>query len=83
MATKPIAKQLFLSCKWPAQFADTILYALITEKYKPGAAIVDDDYEGLLNWARTHATTIYHLIGTSKMGDGKMAVFDRPKILGR
>ena len=50
--------------------------ALITEEYKPGAAIADDDYDGLLDWARSHATTIYHPVGTCKMGDDKMAVVD-------
>ncbi len=48
----------------------------ITEEYAPGDAIADDDYDGLLNWARDTATTIYHPTGTCKMGSDPMAVVD-------
>jgi choline dehydrogenase len=41
---------------------------MITEEHAPGCAIADDDYDGLLNWARDTATTIYHPTGTCKMG---------------
>ena len=49
---------------------------LITEEYEPGAAVNKNDYDGLLNWAREHGTTIYHPVGTCKMGSDKMAVVD-------
>lgn len=50
------------------------LKEVITEEYKPGAALQDDDYDGLLNWARDNSTTIYHPTGTCKMGVDDMAV---------
>ncbi len=57
--------------------------ALITEEYKPGKHIADDDYEGLLDWARNTATTIYHPTGTCKMGSDNTAVVDaRLKVHG-
>ena len=51
---------------------------VITEEHAPGAAIADDDYDALLNWARDTATTIYHPTGTCKMGpdSDRMAVVD-------
>lgn len=49
---------------------------LITEEHAPGKAIPDEDHEGLLNWARDTATTIYHPTGTCKMGQDPMAVVD-------
>lgn len=48
---------------------------LITSEFSPGDA-VSDDYDGLLEWARNSATTIYHPTGTCKMGTDKMAVVD-------
>ena len=48
----------------------------IIEEYAPGSKIADDDDEGLLNWARDTATTIYHPTGTCKMGSDPMAVVD-------
>ena len=56
---------------------------LITWEYKSGEEIANDDYDSLLNWARTHATAIYHPVGTRKMSDDKIAVIDKPKIIGR
>lgn len=50
--------------------------SVITEEYTPGADLSDDDYDGLLNWARDTATTIYHPTGTCKMGSDPMAVVD-------
>jgi len=44
------------------------LASTITEEHAPGTHIADDDYHGLLNWARDTATTIYHPTGTCKMG---------------
>ncbi|GFE64197.1 GMC family oxidoreductase [Litoreibacter roseus] len=55
----------------------------ITEEYQPGAQIANDDYDGLLNWARETSTTIYHPTGTCKMGVDPMAVVDpRLKVHG-
>ena len=50
--------------------------SLITEEHAPGPNIADDDYDALLDWARSHATTIYHPTGTCKMGHDSMAVVD-------
>ncbi len=50
------------------------LKEVITEEYKPGPAMADDDYDGLLDWARDNSTTIYHPTGTCKMGVDDMAV---------
>lgn len=52
------------------------LAEVITEEYTPGAQIDDGDYDGLLDWARSTATTIYHPTGTCKMGSDAMAVVD-------
>ena len=49
---------------------------VITEEHAPGNVIKDDDYDGLLNWARDTSTTIYHPTGTCKMGTDDMAVVD-------
>jgi len=55
----------------------------ITEEASPGESIADDDYAGLLEWARNTATTIYHPTGTCKMGSDKNAVVDaRLKVHG-
>ncbi len=50
--------------------------SVITEEYTPGPSLLDDDYDGLLNWARDTSTTIYHPTGTCKMGNDTMAVVD-------
>lgn len=56
---------------------------LIIEEHRPGKAIDDDDYDGLLDWARNTSTTIYHPTGTCKMGsDSKAVVDDRLKVIG-
>ena len=47
---------------------------VISQKHSPGGRIDDDDYDGLLNWARNTSTTIYHPTGKCKMGSDKMAV---------
>lgn len=52
------------------------LASAITEEYAPGAVVDDADYDGLLNWARDTATTIYHPTGTCKMGHDPKAVVD-------
>ena len=59
------------------------LRELIEDEYAPGSSIEDDDYNGLLNWARDTSTTIYHPTGTCKMGSDKNAVVDeRLKVRG-
>lgn len=52
------------------------LTGLIENEHTPGTAIDDDDYDGLLSWARDTSTTIYHPTGTCKMGHDKQAVVD-------
>ena len=49
---------------------------VISDEYSPGWELSDDDYDGILDWARNTATTIYHPTGTCKMGDDPMAVVD-------
>ena len=49
---------------------------LITEEHAPGKVVPDEDFDGLLDWARRTATTIYHPTGTCKMGPDPMAVVD-------
>ena len=56
---------------------------LITGEYEPGTEIADGDYNSLLSSAHTHATAIYHPVGTCKISDDKIAVIDKPKIIGR
>lgn len=57
--------------------------AMITEEHAPGCQIDDQDYDGLLNWARNTATTIYHPTGTCRMGVDADAVVDpRLKVNG-
>ncbi|MFK7902542.1 MAG: GMC family oxidoreductase [Nitratireductor sp.] len=56
---------------------------MIVEEYSPGKHIADDDYDGLLDWARNTASTIYHPTGTCKMGKDDRAVVDpRLKVNG-
>jgi len=56
---------------------------LITEEHGPLKDIEDNDYDGLLDWARSHSTTIYHPTGTCKMGTDPSAVVDpRLKVHG-
>lgn len=57
--------------------------SLITEEYSPGRTIGKDDYDGILDWIRRSSTTIYHPVGTCKMGQDSMAVVDeRLKVRG-
>jgi choline dehydrogenase len=49
---------------------------VITEEHAPGRHVSNDDFEGLLEWARDTATTIYHPTGTCKMGSDPLAVVD-------
>ncbi|MCW4149213.1 GMC oxidoreductase [Halomonas sp. 18H] len=50
------------------------LVSVITEEYVPGAHYQSDD--PLLEAARQHSQTIYHPVGTCKMGQDAMAVVD-------
>jgi len=50
--------------------------SMITEEFSPGDGINDNDDDLLLDWARSHSTTIYHPTGTCKMGQDDMAVVD-------
>ncbi|MGI9401923.1 MAG: GMC family oxidoreductase [Rhizobiaceae bacterium] len=49
---------------------------LIIEEHSPGCKIDDEDYEGLLDWVRSTATTIYHPTSTCRMGTDDNAVVD-------
>lgn len=55
--------------------ASPLKCGLVNEEYNPGAAI-EDDYDGLLDWADTHATSIYRPVGTCKIDGDKMEVVD-------
>ena len=52
------------------------LRGLVIEEYAPGPGIADEDDEGLLHWARATSTTIFHPVGTCKMGQDPLAVVD-------
>ncbi|MEN2495032.1 MAG: Alcohol dehydrogenase [acceptor] [Hyphomicrobiaceae bacterium hypho_1] len=53
------------------------------KEYSPGQHINDKDYEALLEVIRNTATTLYHPVGTCRMGIDKYAVVNpRLKILG-
>jgi choline dehydrogenase len=52
------------------------LESKISQEFRPDASLDLDDYEGTLDWARNHSSSIYHPTGTCKMGPGKDAVVD-------
>jgi choline dehydrogenase len=54
--------------------ATPTMASLITEEFLPGPDVRSD--EELLEHARDNAGTIYHPVGTCKMGDDSMAVVD-------
>ncbi|MHA1190080.1 MAG: GMC family oxidoreductase [Alphaproteobacteria bacterium] len=59
------------------------LKALISREHAPGDQVPEDDFDGILDWARNTSTTIYHPSGTCKMGGDPMAVVDaRLKVRG-
>jgi len=50
---------------------------------RPDDALDFDDYDAVLDWARSNSTTIYHPTGTCKMGRDPLAVVDeRLKVHG-
>jgi len=56
---------------------------IITGQHNPGTDLNFDDYDEVLDWARTNSTTIYHPTGTCKMGaDDKAVVDERLKVHG-
>lgn len=50
--------------------------SLITDEFAPGKSADLKDYDKTLNWIRDTATTIYHPVGTCKMGKDKSSVVD-------
>ncbi|MBT8455861.1 MAG: GMC family oxidoreductase N-terminal domain-containing protein [Alphaproteobacteria bacterium] len=48
----------------------------IAQAFRPSDDLAMDDYDGTLNWARDNSTSIYHPVGTCKMGSGADAVVD-------
>tara|TARA_B100001057_G_scaffold189262_1_gene190081 strand:+ start:457 stop:2052 length:1596 start_codon:yes stop_codon:yes gene_type:complete len=50
--------------------------SLITDEFAPGKSADLKDYDKTLNWIRDTATTIYHPVGTCKMGKDKLSVVD-------
>lgn len=77
LATKTDCDTLVEGIRIARKIARTApLSGVVTAEHGPGDAIGDDDYDGLLNWARDTATTIYHPTGTCKMGQDDMAVVD-------
>ncbi|KAG1700637.1 Oxygen-dependent choline dehydrogenase [Nymphon striatum] len=56
---------------------------IITGQHTPNEDLNFDDYDAVLDWARSNSTTIYHPTGTCKMGNDPMAVVDeRLKVRG-
>ncbi len=54
----------------------SVLRDVIVQEHAPGPDLEDEDFDGLLDWARDTATTIYHPTGTCKMGSDSMSVVD-------
>ena len=48
----------------------------IAEEFRPTRDLDLDDYDGTLDWARSHSSSIYHPTGTCKMGQGPGTVVD-------
>ncbi len=77
LATKTDCDTLVEGIRVARRIARTApLNTIVTAEHGPGNRIGDDDYDGLLNWARDTSTTIYHPTGTCKMGQDEMAVVD-------
>jgi len=59
------------------------LKTIITGQHNPNEDLDFEDYDAVLDWARSNSTTIYHPTGTCKMGSDTMAVVDeRLKVRG-
>ena len=55
----------------------------IAVEYRPGPEVAANDDDGLLEWARNSATTIYHPTGTCRMGlDGEAVLDARLRVRG-
>ena len=77
LATKTDCDTLVRGIKIARKICNTEpLKSMITEEFNPGPSIADNDDDAILDWARSHSTTIYHPTGTCKMGQDKMAVVD-------
>jgi len=77
LATKTDCDTLVRGIKIARKICNTDpLKSMITEEFNPGPSIADNDDDAILDWARSHSTTIYHPTGTCKMGQDKMAVVD-------
>jgi choline dehydrogenase len=50
---------------------------LIVEEFSPGAFVEKDDFFGILDWIKKTAVTIYHPVGTCKMGADKEGVVNQ------
>jgi len=86
--TYPLIKPNYLSTKTDCdtlvegiricrQIADQSPIKDITaSEFRPGPEVSSDDYDNVLNWARSNGVTIYHPSGTCKMGHGPDAVVD-------
>jgi choline dehydrogenase-like flavoprotein len=65
--------------------AQPALAAFKPEEYLPGAQLHDDDQQGLIKAAGDIGTTIFHPVGTAKMGlesDPMMVVDERLRVAG-
>ena len=77
LATKTDCDTLVRGIKIARKICNTDpLKSMITEEFNPGPKVADNDDDAILDWARSHSTTIYHPTGTCKMGQDKMAVVD-------
>ncbi|MGF1525788.1 MAG: GMC family oxidoreductase [Candidatus Competibacterales bacterium] len=75
LATETDRQTLLTGVKIARHIAEQApLAAKIAGEYRPGSDVVDD--EGLLEWVRNTATTIYHPTGTCRMGADPNAVVD-------
>ncbi|MEM1275985.1 MAG: GMC family oxidoreductase N-terminal domain-containing protein [Pseudomonadota bacterium] len=57
----------------------------VTEEFRPGPEIGEEDDDAILDWARNTSTTIYHPTGTCKMGpaeDGLSVVDSKLNVHG-
>ncbi|MAU45443.1 MAG: choline dehydrogenase [Yangia sp.] len=52
------------------------LTSKISEEYRPDRTLDLDEYDGTLDWARNHSSSIYHPTGTCRMGPEPGAVVD-------